>query len=663
MSRRCAVSRRDLAARQHAARAGRARRGGFAWYERGRPSSKLVALVAALAALAVAGRVFSRRSPTSRRRPTSCCCPATRSGRGPGFVVGAIGALVSNFFLGQGPWTPWQMLGWGADRARGSCARGMLSRCAACAPTLVRSRVVCALRGLCVRCLDGPLHAARRSPPSAQATATWRSRPSACRSTSRTPSATRSCAWRSGPASCACCVRFRRRFEVELASRRPQARPRAAPRVGERRRGCWRDGDRRRACCVPPQAAAAGRQRRGARYLERAQNADGGFGGAPRPALERADHRLGGARARGGGPPSAGRRASGARAPIDFMRARRASCGHGRARAHDPRAARRGRLGRGASAGRDLVGRPAASAAPRRVVRARYVNWTAFGVLALRAAGRSRALAAGEARAELARPPAERRRRLLVRDRRGAQRRRRHRRRAAGAGGRRGDEPRAARGARCAYLRERRTRTAASGMLAGSALERPVDCLGGPGAGRGRRDPARVRRARRAARRCATCARSSRATAASATRARARQTPVWVTAQALAAVERQVLPAARRCRARSARQPAGRICPGRRAGRSAGKPRLRRRAARRSGAAGPAPAAGQRVLAIRPHRGGDRGSPAAIDAANTSRAGASRRRRQPGPIGSRRRRQLSRRCWELPGCCATTSPGSEHAAR
>ncbi len=30
-----------------------------------------------------------------------------------GFMVGAIGAFVSNLFLGQGPWTPWQMLSWG----------------------------------------------------------------------------------------------------------------------------------------------------------------------------------------------------------------------------------------------------------------------------------------------------------------------------------------------------------------------------------------------------------------------------------------------------------------------------------------------------------------------------------------------------------------------
>jgi energy-coupling factor transport system substrate-specific component len=28
-------------------------------------------------------------------------------------MVGSTAALVSNFFLGQGPWTPWQMFAWG----------------------------------------------------------------------------------------------------------------------------------------------------------------------------------------------------------------------------------------------------------------------------------------------------------------------------------------------------------------------------------------------------------------------------------------------------------------------------------------------------------------------------------------------------------------------
>ena len=35
-------------------------------------------------------------------------------GGAPGFVVGAVAALASNVFFGQGPFTPWQMVGWGA---------------------------------------------------------------------------------------------------------------------------------------------------------------------------------------------------------------------------------------------------------------------------------------------------------------------------------------------------------------------------------------------------------------------------------------------------------------------------------------------------------------------------------------------------------------------
>jgi energy-coupling factor transport system substrate-specific component len=37
-----------------------------------------------------------------------------------GFFVGAMTPLVSNFFMGQGPWTPWQMLCWGLLGASGA---------------------------------------------------------------------------------------------------------------------------------------------------------------------------------------------------------------------------------------------------------------------------------------------------------------------------------------------------------------------------------------------------------------------------------------------------------------------------------------------------------------------------------------------------------------
>jgi len=45
-----------------------------------------------------------------------------------GFGVGALAALVSNFFLGQGPWTPWQMLAWGGCGVVGALAAPLVRR-------------------------------------------------------------------------------------------------------------------------------------------------------------------------------------------------------------------------------------------------------------------------------------------------------------------------------------------------------------------------------------------------------------------------------------------------------------------------------------------------------------------------------------------------------
>jgi energy-coupling factor transport system substrate-specific component len=87
--------------------------GGFVWYERSRPPSRIVALVAALAALAVAGRLLFAPIPNVLATTDIVLFTGYAIGGAPGFVVGALTALVSNFWLGQGPWTPWQMAGWG----------------------------------------------------------------------------------------------------------------------------------------------------------------------------------------------------------------------------------------------------------------------------------------------------------------------------------------------------------------------------------------------------------------------------------------------------------------------------------------------------------------------------------------------------------------------
>ena len=87
---------------------------GAAWFEGGPGGSRELTLIATLAAVAAAGRVLLAGVPGVQ--PVTVTVVAAGAALGPraGFATGALAAFVSNFFLGQGPWTPWQMLGWGA---------------------------------------------------------------------------------------------------------------------------------------------------------------------------------------------------------------------------------------------------------------------------------------------------------------------------------------------------------------------------------------------------------------------------------------------------------------------------------------------------------------------------------------------------------------------
>jgi energy-coupling factor transport system substrate-specific component len=86
---------------------------GAAWLETGSDASKEIVLVATLAAVAAAGRVLFAAVPGVQ--PVTVIAVTAGASLGPraGFATGALAPLASNFFLGQGPWTPWQMLGWG----------------------------------------------------------------------------------------------------------------------------------------------------------------------------------------------------------------------------------------------------------------------------------------------------------------------------------------------------------------------------------------------------------------------------------------------------------------------------------------------------------------------------------------------------------------------
>jgi energy-coupling factor transport system substrate-specific component len=101
---------------------------GAAWLDPGLGASKTLALVATLAAAAAGGRVLFAAVPGVQPVTVVAVAAGAALGARAGFGVGALAALVSNFFLGQGPWTPWQMLAWGGCGVVGALAAPLIRR-------------------------------------------------------------------------------------------------------------------------------------------------------------------------------------------------------------------------------------------------------------------------------------------------------------------------------------------------------------------------------------------------------------------------------------------------------------------------------------------------------------------------------------------------------
>jgi energy-coupling factor transport system substrate-specific component len=101
---------------------------GFAWYERTHPSTRVIALVATLAAMAALGRIAFTALPNVKPTTDIVLIAGYALGGAPGFMVGAVAALASNLFFGQGPWTPWQMVAWGGVGVFGAGLARMAGR-------------------------------------------------------------------------------------------------------------------------------------------------------------------------------------------------------------------------------------------------------------------------------------------------------------------------------------------------------------------------------------------------------------------------------------------------------------------------------------------------------------------------------------------------------
>ena len=240
--------------------------GGFAWYERSRPPSRIVALVAAMAALAVAGRLILTPIPNVVATTDIVLFTGYAIGAGPGFAVGALAALVSNFWLGQGPWTPWEMAGWGLVGSGGAglaaATRRRLGRIGLAAACGIAGFAYGALLDLSVmttyggeQSLDRYLAISARGIPFNVAHAAGNV----------------VLALAAGPALVRMLLRFRARFEFHWSD---EHRP--VPSAGRAGLVALLLAIAVAPLAVPSAAHAAG-PASGAAWLARAQNADGGF--------------------------------------------------------------------------------------------------------------------------------------------------------------------------------------------------------------------------------------------------------------------------------------------------------------------------------------------------------------------------------------------------
>lgn len=85
----------------------------FLRFEKRRPEARELVVIAVMAALAALGRVVFAPIPNFKPTTAIIIITAMAFGSEAGFLTGATAAVVSNFFFGQGPWTPWQMFSWG----------------------------------------------------------------------------------------------------------------------------------------------------------------------------------------------------------------------------------------------------------------------------------------------------------------------------------------------------------------------------------------------------------------------------------------------------------------------------------------------------------------------------------------------------------------------
>ena len=85
----------------------------FMVFENRKPKVRELIIIAVLSAIGVAGRGAFFMLPQFKPVVAIVIISGVCFGGEVGFLVGAMTGFVSNFFFGQGPWTPWQMFCFG----------------------------------------------------------------------------------------------------------------------------------------------------------------------------------------------------------------------------------------------------------------------------------------------------------------------------------------------------------------------------------------------------------------------------------------------------------------------------------------------------------------------------------------------------------------------
>ncbi|MGN0658475.1 MAG: ECF transporter S component [Emergencia sp.] len=85
----------------------------FMVFEKRKPKAREIVLIAMMSALTVCAQIFFHMTIPIQIGTAMVIISGISLGPEAGFLIGAISRFVCNFYMGQGPWTPWQMFCWG----------------------------------------------------------------------------------------------------------------------------------------------------------------------------------------------------------------------------------------------------------------------------------------------------------------------------------------------------------------------------------------------------------------------------------------------------------------------------------------------------------------------------------------------------------------------